>query len=266
MACDCPFLWFDLLPFLDGGSVLNWSFKANATIPDGSTVTVQVSRHDTPEAGAWTTLGTVPALTGTYTDNPRRIFGVFEQLYYRLRLDSLNCFSDSIPAEHGEIPCPARNVLREIIRRERLRHSNHESQRGTLLKRKKSGTLCTACVNPDNPNEQIRSNCDVCFDTGYVGGYFVVPNFYLDMANYGRALLRGEFVPDEGSHTEAMVQYLNIPCVEPEDVWVDRQSDHRWIFESVETLSRIGSYVVTAASKVRRLHHADIVSYFPVIK
>lgn len=262
MDCQCPIKHLDILPTIDGGSVIYWTLQPSIEIPAGATVAVQTARYATADNSVWSTLATVPYTNGYIIDVNRYALGIAEQIYYRAVFSSPPCTTDPVPSLMGKIPCTQRPMLREIIRREQLRHKNNEAQQGTLLKRKYSGTLCTICTNPDFPEQQINSYCETCYGTGWVGGYFINPNFYLDMAEHGFSNKRGEYRRIEGEHNATQIQYLNIPDVQPGDVWVDKQSDHRWQIEKVHSLFRLGSYVVTAQADVRKLNFEDVVYKF----
>jgi hypothetical protein len=164
----------------------------------------------------------------------------------------------------GVTDCRVRGDIREIIRRERSRHKSGEAQKGVLLKRKYSGVRCTTCSDPDYPDRLINSDCPVCFRTGYVGGYFLTPNFFADLNQYGSAGQRGEYHDIEGADSTTSLQYLNIPDVQVGDVWVDTQSDQRWLVDQIKTVARVGSYILIAAAGVTKLNTDDIVYKVPV--
>jgi hypothetical protein len=86
------------------------------------------------------------------------------------------------------------------------------------------------------------------------------------MGNYGGTNAYGEETPVVTGGHETKLQFLNIPDIQPGDVWVDYQSDHRWMINSTESLLRIGSYVVTAAAAATRLNFADVVYAITVAK
>jgi hypothetical protein len=256
----------DILPHIKGGTVLYWTFAEGTELAVDAKIKIEVARHDTVTTAAWTTLATVDASLGIYTDTQQRTWGSNEQVYYRLTLDTPLCVLGPYPSMMGMIPCEMQGLLREILRRERQRHQTKEAQRGALLKRKYSGVVCPTCVDPDFTERQIRSDCPTCFATGWTGGYYLHHDFYVDMGNYGGANAYGEETPVVTGGHETKLQFLNIPDIQPGDVWVDYQSDHRWMINSTESLLRIGSYVVTAAAAATRLNFADVVYAITVAK
>lgn len=264
--CGCALEKLDILPHMKGGTQLRWYYSPTATIAGDATVTIEVSRHATDDNAAWTTLATVLASLGTYTDTARRTFGSNEQIYYRVRLNSPSCILGPYPSMMGSVPCELRGVLREVLRREYLRHSTGEDQRGLLLKRKLSGTECTTCLDQDHPGRTTRSDCPTCYQTGWVGGYYLNPDFYVFQGSHRSGFRRSEDLPAVTGNEPVMLSFLNIPDVQPQDVWVDYQSDHRWLIETVEATFRVGSYVILATAAARRLNFNDIVYQIPVAK
>ena len=285
--CDCPIERLDIVPYMDGGTRISWHLARGTNLNDASTlgignmavgstfrvgpsnytkmIELQVSRYDTPDPSVWTTLATVAADSAYYVDTSKRTWGSLERIYYRARLLPGCCFSRITPSKGGMLDCrePV-SIVREILRRERLRHESGEASLGTLLKRKFSGIPCTDCVDPDYPGRQIESFCLTCYQTGWVGGYYLNPSFYADLGESGTQLKTGDNLDVEGSDRVTTLRYLNIPDVQPGDVWVEYSSDHRWHVDKVRTLSKVSSYVLIAAAEVRRLGFEDVVYKYPV--
>lgn len=265
-ACNCGLELLNILPHIKGGTQLRWYLSSGVTIGVGATVTIAVSRHATSANAAWTTLATVPVSDGSYVDASQRTWGASEQVYYRITLSNPVCTLGPYPSMMGSIPCELRGNMREILRREYLSQRTKEKQRGLLLKRKLSGTECTTCLDPDRPGVTLRSDCPTCFMTGWVGGYYANPDFYMAAGAYRRGAMRSEDLPVVTGNEPSVFSFLNIPDVQPLDVWVDYQSDHRWEIDTVEATTRIGSYVIIATATARRLKFNDIVYQIPVTK
>ena len=263
--CDCPIQRLDIVPYIDGGTRISWQLRQDIELDPASTFEVQVSRYATDDPSVWTAVGTGDINTAFIVDDQKRTWGSTERIYYRVHLLPNNCYSWTMPSRAGVYDCrePA-SVVREIIRRERLRHTLGEASLGTLLKRRFSGVRCTECTDPDYAGRGTQSFCLTCYQTGWTGGYYLNPRFYADLSESGTELKRGEYLDVEGADQATTLRYLNIPDVQPGDVWVEYDSDHRWIVDKVKALSKAGSYVLVAAAEVRRLGFEDVVYKYEV--
>ncbi len=123
-------------------------------------------------------------------------------------------------------------IAREIIRKETLLLYKRTGTRGWLLKRRLFGEPCTdpACV--DQVTGQILNpNCPDCYGTGIVGGYYAALEYWVTMNPTQRIK---KLDVNLGVIAESMetVRALAHPSPDPNDVWVQANTNQRYIIQS----------------------------------
>jgi len=123
-------------------------------------------------------------------------------------------------------------LAREIIRKEHLLYRKRAGVKGWLLKRRVWGQRCTADGCSDNvTNEVFNPNCDLCFGTGIVGGYYE-PFEYWVVLNPSQRLKKLDAEQGFMSQVIETVRCLAYPFPASNDVWVNANTDQRYLVMS----------------------------------
>lgn len=78
-----------------------------------------------------------------------------------------------------------------------------------IFKRLRKGDICTACTDPVT-KKKVKMNCEICLDTGIVGGYEYIPYRTHAFEFQSGRLARPEFVPNK----DKIVKFFVEPLVE----------------------------------------------------
>jgi hypothetical protein len=205
-------------------------------------------------------------------DPKRRNVGWYEKASYRIAVrDAVGglLYSVRVPANQVNLNTQQRRIYQEIHRREhkRYRMKATPSTLGILLKVKYYGDRCTTCTGADS-GEPTRSHCPECFGIGYTQGYQTpIPCFNADLSITAHDLKmfdeQGPFI-NGGIGT---IRFLNSPQVHPWDIWVDAQSDRRYVIGQIQPLVSFGSVDLVCRAAVARLaldhpaHSIDLSDY-----
>ena len=129
------------------------------------------------------------------------------------------------------------SLAKEIVRKETLVLKKRAGVRGWLLKRRLWGDECPVCVDPET--KQIKdANCPVCYGTGITGGYYDPFEYWVIMnpTNIVRKLDNEMGLISQSYET---VRALAYPLPEPNDVWVNHETDRRYVIQSdIQVIAR----------------------------
>lgn len=100
-----------------------------------------------------------------------------------------------------------------------------------ILKRRRFGIRCTACVDP-RTGQVLLSHCLTCFGTSWVGGYHTPVK---TLAKISPQAAESQVI-DLGKVTTraASIRTLPTPSLETEDIVIDLDNDNRWVIRRVE--------------------------------
>lgn len=118
----------------------------------------------------------------------------------------------------------------EIIRRQNLLLSGYNGIPGYFLIKRTWGSKCVMCYDPDL-DKTLTSDCSVCFNTKYSGGYYQPMPGYCSADNTGRS----EQLFEDGikaSDSKLQLWTTNTPELKKGDVWSDAQGK-RWAVENI---------------------------------
>lgn len=176
-ATDCPDSAFGMvrvLPAVNFGTRVEWTLRDEIRLRHPVTAWLEISPHGLAQAPGWQTVSG-PLEEAAYLIDPlQRDFGVTPQTHYRVVLeDAQGRVLKSPPASAlGALDHRSWRLLQVLIRDEVRRM---RTQPGGvpiwLLKRKRSGALCTHCVDPQS-QEVLQPHCHHCYGVGFSGGYF----------------------------------------------------------------------------------------------
>ncbi len=147
----------------------------------------------------------------------------WRKLYYKLRIVHRPTQEEQIVGSASLIAEPDLIAL-EVQRQEDVLFRQFVGRRCWLFPVRTFGEKCT-CFDR-TLNRPTRSNCLMCFDTGYIGGYLRPIEFYLqfdpDAKNPSPTAIIGETQPRNTS-----ARAISFPPIKPKDVIIEAEND-RW--------------------------------------
>lgn len=257
-SCAWIFSRLKVWPKIDAGATrVEWALHPQFRDPPPYSFQLQVGRTGLDEADDWEDVGLPVSDTFFALDDTQRVFGKFQWTHYRVILQTVH-------GRYASAAEPALGVLsqrmwlraREILRLERLRLRHEAGAEGYLLKRRHFGEVCT-CV--DEMTGDIKNpQCTSCYGTGYVGGYFApLPCQFAELTlgsqRHHQDLTRGS-VGDVASRW----RMLNLPQLFSYDVFVERDTDTRWILHDLQPLVQLQGLVLVVAATVRRVPYSHV--------
>jgi hypothetical protein len=254
---DCPsaFDRVTIWPQISAGDTrIEWTMLGNFTDPGERVFQVQVGRTGNPDATDWTNVG--GTVTDQYyaLDSTKRAYGKFQWTHYRIVMTTSTgtYYSNPTPAL-GNLSVTDWNRAREILRMERLRLVQEAGQEGYLLKRRIYGTACT-CIDPMTKDCLNPQHAD-CYGTGIVDGYWAEYGcFYVEQST--RSHRNHIDMSARGTVDDLPVvsgRMISMPQVFSRDVWVDRDTDMRWMIHRIDNAVEIKGVPLVVKAEMRLL-------------
>ena len=215
----------------DNNKLIKWSLKNSFRKKCGGKFVVEWAEP----GGDFTPVNAEPIDESFYIIKDIRRFNPDRNTYYRVgyvdKLNGVTYYSD--PVREGFSPLNATDwkYIRTILRRECLT-LKFSGVPGVLLKRRISGDLCPACVDP-SIEAQSTEYCPVCEGTGFVGGYYPPIDFTLNLKNHPNH--SKEHNPDLGANEPGIViqaTCVNYPWVDTDDLWVSSSTNDRFVIRA----------------------------------
>jgi hypothetical protein len=261
---DCPEVFINVrsMPTIKQGTLIEWDLHPNFRDPGPYEYQLQFGRTGNHDADDWTPVGGTANDVFFLIDDEQRVFGKTNWAHYRICLTTATAqyFSKPIPSS-GSLPFADRAKISEIIRAELTMFRTQTGTGGApgaLLKRKLFGTRCD-CVD-DMTEEITNPDCELCYGTGFAGGYYepvnctyaaLDPNRTHNNRDGGRA--RGTV--DEGLVVAARM--IAVPQLFEEDVWVDPSNDNRWYIHEIRSLVEWRGTPVVISAELRFAPFSD---------
>jgi len=219
-----------------GGTIVAWELHRMFRASTPFTFTIQASRSG---VGDWVTVSEVQD-TCIAVDPNRWLYGVAPHLWYKVILTDADGHTyESIAKQMvSDFNQHDTALLRDMIRKENLRNMKYAGQHGYLLKRRRWGTLCTVCTDWDT-EEVKNAKCPTCYGTGFVGGYFDPVHYWISPSSTG-VQRRTTTQPEGQGMIEDRIRQgrgVNCPWLDTEDLWVESNSDRRFIVQSVKEIT-----------------------------
>lgn len=265
-ACDCPSFadcssstgscnWIfgqtRVWPLINGGSRVEWSMHPRFSDDGPYTYQLQAGRTGSNTADDWVNVG-LPVENACYAiDADKRVYGKTQWTHYRIQLTTADgtYTSDPQPAT-GVLSKSDMLLAREIERKETLRLRKQAGQQGYLLKRRLFGTACTC--RDTMTGETLNPGCATCYGTAFVGGYFAPVEYWVEAQPHKHRTHiddNGRGTVDDGPRT--VFRAINSPQVFSYDVWVDRDTDQRWILHEITNVVEIRGVPIIVAIEGR---------------
>jgi len=241
---------------VSGSARVTWEMRDEMKDPTPWDFQLQVSKDGGGDT--WTDVGTSVRNTFYAVDDQQRQYGKGLRLMYRVVLTTP---WDTYTSENAQVLglLSKRQWLqaRAIIRRTVLRPRGLVDLPGYLMKRKLYGTTCADCVDPITGGI-LNSDCDTCKGTGRTDGYWrATENTLFDMTPEGDATKRTQ----KGTSNDSILvgAFIGMPMVHMNDVWIDANSDRRYIVNSVKSVAEINRVPLIVQAQLRLAEFGDIV-------
>jgi len=213
----------------------------------------------------WENVGSPVVDTFFAIDDTKRLFGKTADIHYRVKLvTGLGQIFYSNPINvYGDLEKHDWLTVKELIRKERLRHVKQTSVRGVLLKAKRYGPLCTDCTDPMT-QEVVDSKCVTCYGTGFLGGYFLgLPDVYMDIS---QEKSREALNPQLGTTKEVVVRARTLaePQIYALDIWAADKSDQRYYVHPVSVAAQHRGVPVIINVELRLAPYNDVAYIIPL--
>jgi hypothetical protein len=154
-------------------------------------------------------------------------------------------------------------LAQEITRKEQLLHRKYSSTEGVLLRRLRTGTPCTKCLDRAT-GEVTLAHCEVCYGTRFVGGFLagIKANFCHLAVNETREHRSLQTAGEKVDVTSGRI--LAVPGMLSQDIWVDVDSDQRYEIHKVGILAKMRDVPVVQSVELRQLPFTDIAYTVPL--
>ena len=255
-SCEWIFERIRVWPLIEGGTRVEWTLHPQFSGPTPHTFQLQFGRTGNPEADDWANVG-LPAENAFFAiDDSKRAYGKFQWVHYRILLTDGTGTTYASKPQHSLGSVSKRDWLRarEILRLETLRLHKEAGQDGYLLKRRLFGEECT-CLDTQT-KESRNPQCEDCYGTGFLQGYYdPYPCFFVEMStsktNNHRDEAKGRGTVDDSQRVSGRM--INIPQVFSSDVWIDKDSDFRWMIRSINNIVEVRGMPIVLKAEMRLL-------------
>jgi hypothetical protein len=249
-----------------GTSRIWWKLNSTFAEPGPHIYQLQAGYTGNPNALDWVDVG-APGINAFYLDDDttREPAGKRLLTHYRVVLTTPRTKYVSNPQGiWGLLGTKDWNTAREIIRKERLRLGLVSSD-GYLLRKMRYGVASKA--NTDTlTSEIIDSGYRGSWGTAFKVGYHPPVPMDVDFLNKTITEVRGgDNVAAHGSQLdETSVRVVAFPDIAKEDVWVDADTDQRWIIHDIKIDSAWRGVPLIHVVTFRLAPHNDVIYEIPV--
>ncbi len=255
-----PFSIVNVDYMVEGVTRVSWIMRNNFPVATPVTFQLQVGNTGWQLSDDWQDVG--PAAVNTYqaVDQSRRAFGKQLTVHYRVKMTDVNgtVYYSQPATSLGELGVHDYVLMREIIRKWKLRSRNFAGVSGYLLKRRRNGTPCPRCLDPDT-HEVTEGNCPVCMGVRYLYGYYKPVRETYAVTDPPTIQEERTGGPEGWSlPTQVTAMFLANPLLSTGDLWVDAQSDLRYHIQRISVKAQIRGVPILSEVVLRALPFSDI--------
>lgn len=212
---------------LQGGFSVHWTISTNIPVP------LFVPEYSSIESGeVWTPVVDSPISSMSVNGVGPKKISFSSMPFFRIKVydsedNSLKYTSTPETVKVGQNQHDFL-IWREILRRENLGQTKYNGVKGWLLRRREVGAKCTNCID-EILGAQLKSDCPVCYGTGYLSGYFTPQLMYGDWQEgppYSTSTKLEAVGPSQVRKTVIMTTAF--PETNFKDVWVDASTNFRY--------------------------------------
>jgi hypothetical protein len=252
-----------IFPRTIGGTLVQWEIPTRLDLTDNATYQLQHGRAGQHTADDWVNVGIAGTNKFFQIDSEYRNIGQARYSYYRVVvIDGASAYY-SLPyyCDAATLKPSHLRMYTEIVRREQARYRDRQTPalKGFLLKKRRHGPVCPECSDPQT-GQRIKEHCSTCYGAGFTFGYYApYPCFYVDLTNTSTDI-RTELeqgVTDLGHLAE--IRFLDIPHVDPGDVWVSASSDYRWMIGAIADITKVDHLAIVRKARAARLPFNHVV-------
>jgi len=250
---------------IKGGTRVMWDLLPEFCDPHPYTFQLQVGMSGNPWADDWQNVG-LPVVNSFYAiDGEQRVWGKTNWTHYRVKLMTARGTYYSEPTNGmGVLSRRDWRLAKEIVRQETLRH-RYASCDGFLLKKREGGVPCYQCTDLQT-DEILDPDCEVCFGTGYQGGYYYpMDGVWCDIApKTKRKELDNQ--GQRGVILDIVVsgRMLMLPLIQEYDVWVGAKTDDRYYIHRIQDVAEIRCVPLVANVELRPAPFTDVIYTIPI--
>jgi len=229
---------------------LTVSWKIKPTTEDVSLYTFTVMRALSPEGPFNALLDLTEQFV--YHDADVSLKNKYRQFFYKIKVFETADPDDYMESDVAYLPSKPDLIAAEIIRRNDLLLERKVGVKCMLYKIKSYGQYCTNCFDHIKKRKRI-SNCPVCFNTGFVHGYFGPIEAYVNFNPSQKMIKMAGFEMQPDNIAAWMGNY---PPMVPKDVIIENGT-RRWrVVQQSQTEKR--RIPVHQMLQLVRINHGDI--------
>jgi hypothetical protein len=233
---------------------LAWELKD--TTEDALDYTFQVLRAESP-MGLFTHISQPFSDRYSFIDNAILIGDKWRQYHYRLLITNLLTGETEESVTTVKEPEPDLAAL-EIRRHMQILFREHAGRRIWLLPSRQSGQRCE-CWAP-RLKQRVRSGCALCFDTGYVRGYYNPIETFGQIDPSPKANQNTNLGAQQQTNTTG--RFPDYPPLKPDDVLVELEN-RRWKVVTVTSTEK-GRAVVHQEVTLHEIPRSDMEYSIPL--
>jgi len=263
MAGVKVFTKMDVYHRYHGGTYILWELHYDflRSVDQPLSFTIKASRSG---AGDWLDIGQVDDGYYYMVDPNRWVWAKDLRIHYMVQVTtgSGDTFQSQVVQALGTLPQAAKLVAREIMRKEQMLLEKKVGNLGLFYKRRHWGTKCPECVDYDT-GEVAANNCLICYNTGFVGGYFDPIEVWVHLkVPSGRRMSQEE--PTQTTENRSKHgRMLACPWPDTNDVWVNCDNDQHFVVQKVTPVEFRGVPILFDPVDLRLAQSSDIVYNLP---
>lgn len=242
-----------------GTSHILWDLHPNMKDPGPYTYQLQVNRLPNPDSGEWENVGEPQVDVAQLEDSVTESNGYKLDKYYRIVLTtSRGQYISPMEGCFGQLHRYEWKLVQEILRKEMLRHNN-VSIPCVLLKKRTSGEVCPHCTD-DITGGSNNSECNYCYGTGYLGGYYAPLRFQL-IEIYPTQLMEKHESDNVTTLNMSVDRYearaMGIPEICVDDIIVDLSTSQRFRVNGSQSISQLRRVPIARKLDLTLLPYSD---------
>jgi len=238
----------------DRSKLIQW--KLDPSFPELTSYSfyIETARATDP---SWTRLNPSAPIVDMcwYSDPTVYRYNYRHDLYYRVVLDDGGTeYISEASNVRGTLDKTERRMVRAALVNEYERFTKwHVGTIGWLLKKRIYGTACTVCADFDLPNDGGLASCSTCYGTGIVGGYYQGYPYYVDFTKLD--VHDKDIVIPFGTedNPELLGRCIAYPILSSQDLWVEKDTNKRYVIRQIQTLARIRDTVISYTAVFKEL-------------
>ena len=269
-----PFQRIKVQNHLLGGTLISWDMRRNFRHTGNFLFTVQYAQN--VQADDWENVNTSPVINviGAVIEDPnRRIWANFPRIFYRVKLEvGTDTFYSEAQQAVGLLSRRDWLLTRKMARNEYLLHKKYGGANGYLLKHRQFGPVCPGfdspitgktvkCVDFDTEGV-LNSHCPTCYGTGINCGYYESMELPLVLTQKSQDR---EINESRGTIEDVAIngRGLSWPIAEAKDVWIQYDTDQRYIVDSVTQPAEMRAVPLFQELTMRLAPTTDIIYSLP---